>query len=303
MLGRKRIIFFVIALLLVSSLFAGCKEGMEEEGKEIVDKIADELIKEGKATPTPQPEPTPSPTPMKTGLRFSDEVEKKLDKLWFGSNTGLDAFDSDYAVFCDNGPDGNNFVTFRFHSTDTQQKIQEEYGRSLFGSTLDAMSYNGQFVGETNENGDPLQITFDIQPSADGFYVYVGAMPLSPTPLVDEVLDMYWPANGIVNEQITDDMLMYKGFGYDTQNGGSAMYKMWNIGCPDITAEIFAWYEEHYKDAPGYSKTEETPLVPRISFTYDILGDGGSKTQCEVWVDAFLEPGYIKLRMATDIDF
>ena len=112
MLDWKRIILVIIAVLLVAALFAGCKKGMEKEGRQIMGQIADELIEEGKATPeptptptpeptpTPTPEPTPTPTPektpiptpMKTGLRFSDEVEKQLDKLWFGSNTGLDAF-------------------------------------------------------------------------------------------------------------------------------------------------------------------------------------------------------------------
>ena len=146
-------------------------------------------------------------------------------------------------------------------------------------------------------------ITFNIQPNADGYYVYVEAMPSMPIPLVDEVLDQYWPANGIVNEQITDDMIMYEGFGFDTKNGGSAMYKMWNIGCPDITAEIFAWYEEHYKDEPGYVKSEDIPLVPRISFTYDLFGSGEKKIECKASVDAFLEPGYIRLWFTNDIDF
>ncbi len=303
MFNKKRLLVLLLILLLATAVFIpGCQPGKEAEGQAIVDELIEEGAPTQAPTKAPTPKPTPIPTPVKTSLYYSDDVIDRFDGLWPAQNTGIDAFGDTFAVFCDNGlMGGGNYLTFRFMSDLSVQEIQDQFGTSVYGHVLDELNHAAQFINETNENGDPLESTFEIQEKPDGNYVYIGFMPQSPLPVIDAVLGAYWPQNGIIHPELKDEMVMFEGCGLDEANEGYSMYRMFNIGDPDMARQIHEWYLG-YDSEKDFAVDDSNAGFIRVSFTYDI-GESGVIRECIVKVDSFLEAGYVRIILTSGLEF
>ena len=48
------------------------------------------------------------------------------------------------------------------------QQIQDQFGTSVYGHVLHDLNLAAQFINETNELGDPLEMSLEIKEKPDG---------------------------------------------------------------------------------------------------------------------------------------
>jgi len=291
MLNKKRTLMILLAILLLAVVvLSACDSGYVKPGQEFAaDDLVDKLIEEG--APSMPPTATPAPTPTKdlrVGFNLTDDAVERIMDLWPAQNITTEEVGTLYAVYGDNDPANENaYLTFEFQSEDTVDELKGEFGNIFFGMTPTETYASGEWEGETNELGDPLEVTFNIVQMPVYSSIYVSFPQRAQIEIVDGLHAEYWPQTLPLPESFTDDELQYRGFGYFPMSSGFELARMWRTP-PGEGEAINDWFTDTFGDVPGFNdepreQYEGGPLAPRTTFPFDIYGDGEHEVIFNGW--------------------
>ncbi len=296
-------------LLLAVIVLSACGSEYVKPGEEFAaNDIVNDLIDEG--APSMPPTATPAPTPTKdlrVGFILPDDAIEKIMDLWPAQNTTTEQIGTLNAVYGDNDfANDNAYLTFEFKSEDTVDQIKEDFGQKIFGKTPKEQYHTGVWVGETNELGDPLDVSFNVVTMPEYNTVYLNFPPNGQLPIVDELHAARWPQTLSLPDSFTDDQLQFRGFGYFPLTSGFELTRMW-ITPPGEADMVNDWFAERFGDVPGFNgepKEQYTggPLAPHTQFPFDIFGDGDHEVTFQGWPFVQSDRFQISLSVNVEID-
>ena len=218
--------------------------------------------------------------------------------MWPAANTSIEEFGANYKIQVAYDLSYNlRQIHYIFETSKTVSKLKEDLGNMVFGAPMTEKNQVGDFVGETNDQDDPLQVMLFIEETSSTNYISLyfryNFRPDSFN-VLSELVDMYLSGNSIIKNNLNEGNFAGEGFEYDSSTGKSAVYRYWQLG-NSAALDLLDDYEDIYEDYPGFIDEISNPgsnpnFTPTISFTYDIYGDGEIK--CVAFVQAYSDGNF-----------
>jgi hypothetical protein len=273
---KKTVLLLLIVLLIIVTVLPACdvvKEGKESAAASLLEEMFPE------STPTPTPLPSSTSSDKRVGMIFSDDYIGQICGLWPASHTDVEDFEYPYIIYMDNDLINDcSYLTYEFRPPLTLPEIQEYYGQKIFDLTIDGMSHSCKFVGETDAEGNPLDVTLNIQEAADGFKVDIRFGPNEPLRLVSDIFETYWQYDSLIDDLLTDDMLYFQGVSYDPSNDDSSMYYMWQAE-KDLVQRVLDSCESKYSEFRDYK------YIPGSIMSFINDADDNTEQSCTISAD------------------
>jgi len=303
----KKLLLILLILLLAVALFTACTEK--------TDAILNELIKEGSAPQPPEPESDPEPEPeaepesdpepeaepIQIRLMYSDEYIASIMGEWPAKNTKIEEFGIlEEITFFNVVMGGTNWMMYKFRSQHSIQELRSDYGLTLSDMELPGDFYDGEFAGETYEDGNALNVVLNIVEDPDGNIGYMNIPTGNQIMLVADLHTEYFPKGDIIDQALTNDNLYSQGIRYDPLTGGMMLDCMWLLDKNEPSL-ILDKYKMQYADQPGFIEGEdEFSFMPYIIFTFKL---DGIEEPCNVRAEAIDEAGYFSLSFSSRINY
>lgn len=212
------------------------------------------------------------------GLYFSPASVNKIQSMWPAENTPKEEFGTNYTLQVAIDFSYSFYqINYIFKTSKTASELKAQVGNLVFGEPMTEMNRTGDFLGETNDNGDPLSVMLYLEERPSTNYInFFFRTNFAPDNFITlfELLEMYIEDNRIIDSALTPEKTTGEGFAYDSSNGESAIWRYWKLEYNEAL-NLLNQYKETYENYPEFIDGTASGNPKFISFAYDIHDDGG----------------------------